>query len=92
MHTFKPPCLGLRERCNRLIRENMEPHFTVLSSIVTTWIDERFVRQTSAISATEWDSMKRYLVAYMQAIHQLGMIKKVLNIDIFKSLSYVAGR
>ncbi|KAI6191517.1 Exportin-5 [Aphelenchoides bicaudatus] len=73
---FLQDYMRLRERCNRLIRENMEPHFTVLSSIVTTWIDERFVRQTSAISATEWDSMKRYLVAYMQAIHQLGMIKK----------------
>lgn len=55
----------------------MEPHFTVLSSIVTTWIDERCIQQTSAIPTTEWETMKRYLSAYMQATSQLGMIKKV---------------
>jgi hypothetical protein len=66
----------LRERCGRLIRENMQLHFTVLSSIVTTWINERCVQQTDAITETEWDALKRYITVYLQAAYQLDMINK----------------
>ncbi|KAI6209644.1 Exportin-5 [Aphelenchoides besseyi] len=66
----------LRERCNRLIRENMSQHFTVLSSIVTTWINDRCVQNAENIPPTEWDSMKRYITSYLQAAQELDMLNK----------------
>ncbi|KAI6244084.1 Exportin-5 [Aphelenchoides fujianensis] len=66
----------LRDRCGRLITENMSQHFTVLSSIVTTWINDRCVPQSESLPPTEWDSMKRYITSYLQAARELEMIDK----------------
>lgn len=69
----------LRDRCSRLISENMSSHFTVLSTIVTNWINGPFVQQTNAITSSEWDSMKRFITAYLQAANQLEMINQVCH-------------
>lgn len=57
----------------------MEQHFDVLSSIITTWVDGRCIGQTSSVTTTEFDSMKRYITCYLQSAIQLEMIKKVVS-------------
>lgn len=59
-----------------MIRENIEEHFTVLSSLVTNWVNGRCIQETESITMTEWDSMKRYITTYLQVIYQ-GEIKPV---------------
>ena len=72
--------LELRDRSVRLIAENLRQHFGVISDIVTTWVNKRCLAQSFEVSEFEWDAMKRFIAAYIQAAQNANMIDSVCSV------------
>lgn len=76
IQTFNICCsfAGLRDRCVRIVTENIQRQFVVLSDIVTTWVDGRCVAHSLDVRMSEWDSMKRFIGAYIQATQNAKLL------------------
>ncbi|CAD5227458.1 unnamed protein product [Bursaphelenchus okinawaensis] len=82
----------LRDRCFRMMKENMDTHFPVLSSLVTDWVNGRCINETERITSTEWDSMKKYITNYLANVQQLEMMKADVDQWLFVLLNNVYNR
>ncbi|CAD5235033.1 unnamed protein product [Bursaphelenchus xylophilus] len=82
----------LRDRCFRMMKENMDTHFPVLSSLVTDWVNGRCINETENVTATEWDSMKKYITNYLLNVQQLELMKSDVDQWLFVLFNNVYNR
>uniref|UniRef100_A0A7E4VPR8 Importin N-terminal domain-containing protein n=1 Tax=Panagrellus redivivus TaxID=6233 RepID=A0A7E4VPR8_PANRE len=70
---FQRDFMQLRDRVCRFIRESATRHLDLYVDQLNEWVT-RVVNNADTISTTEWESLKRYVMTFVTAAYQFGLV------------------
>lgn len=83
--------LVLRQKCAKIIHENTVSHFDKLLAIINDWVGNRLLAQLDdgilnfffiifLVSQDEWETMKKFIAAFITAVYQLEATTPVFKV------------